>query len=347
MENTNIGLGIFLGIVSGIFLGSFALPMKKIRGWNWENTWVLFSLWATVVFPLILALFTIPNLGRVFTGVPFKVVVIVFLFGAGWGVANVGFGMGLKIVGMALGTAIVLGLNNAIGAILPIILYNPSQLMEPAGITIAIAVLVMIGGIIVCAAAGMKREKALSDINPRNTGIRSRDFTKGLIICLVAGGFGAMFNFALINGKPLETIAVNMGATEVNAANPTWVVALSGGFLITLLYCIYLFRVNATFSRFSSQGSLNYLFLTLAMGILWFGGVAIYGMAVSKLGALGPSIGWPLIQSMAVGSGNFWGIVTGEWKGSGRAPLRWMVAGLLLLFAGIVIIGIAAGLSPQ
>ena len=248
------------------------------------------------------------------------------------------------MVGLAIGTAIVLGLNNAIGAILPIILYNPSQFLEPAGIIISMAVLVMISGIIVCAIAGLKREKVL---NPNKDGLNNTksDFTKGLIICLVAGVFGAMFNFALIHGKPMEILAISMGATPVNAANPTWVIALAGGFVVTLLYCVYLFKTNKSFSQFTAPGSGVFYLLTMVMAIMWFGGVAIYGMAVSKLGALGASIGWPIIQSMAVGSGNFWGIVTGEWKESGGKPLHYMLRGLGLLFIGILLIGWAATLS--
>ena len=90
MQTTHIGMGILLGLVSGLLLGSFALPMKKLRAWNWENTWVMYSFWATIVLPLLLALFTIPDLANVYTGVSPAVVVSVFLFGAGWGVANVG-----------------------------------------------------------------------------------------------------------------------------------------------------------------------------------------------------------------------------------------------------------------
>jgi len=344
MQTTNIGMGIFLGIVSGIFLGSFALPMKKIKTWNWENTWVLFSLWATIVLPLILAIFTIPNLSDVYTGVPVTVTVTVFLFGAGWGVANITYGMGLKMVGLAIGTAIAVGLTNAIGAILPIILYNPSHFLEPAGITISLAVLVMISGIIVCAAAGLKREKALNP-NKDDLSNTKSNFNKGLIICLVAGSFGALINFALISGKPMETLAINMGSTPVNAANPTWVIALAGGFVVTLLYCVYLLKTNKSFGQFTAPGSGVFYLLTALMGIMWFGGVAIYGMAVSKLGVLGASIGWPIIQGMAVGSSNFWGIVTGEWKESGGKPLRYMLSGLGLLFIGIILIGWAATLS--
>ena len=160
MESTNITLGITLGIFSGLLHGSFALPMKKVKTWQWEHTWVMFSLWGTIVLPLMLAFITVPDLFSVYMQTPFNVLVVVFLFGAGWGVANVGFGIGLNMVGLAMGTAIVLGLNNAIGAILPIFLYNSDKILQPIGLTISAGVLVMIAGIIFCAIAGMKREKA-------------------------------------------------------------------------------------------------------------------------------------------------------------------------------------------
>lgn len=346
METNNIAMGIFLGIFAGILLGSFALPMKKVKTWQWEHSWVMFSFWGTIVLPLIMAFLTIPDLFSVFTQTPSTVMLTVFLFGAGWGVANVGYGIGLKMVGLAMGTAIVLGLNNAIGAILPIILYTPEKLFQPVGLTLSAAVLVMIAGIIVLAIAGMKREKALAPQSKTTVeNPEKSQFLKGFLICLVAGVFGAMFNFALINGKPMETIAIGLGATPINAANPTWVIALSGGFVVTLAYCLYLFKTNKNSHLFlAPEVRMNWVF-TLLMGLMWYGGVAIYGMSVSKLGAMGASIGWPLIQSMAVGSGNFWGIVTGEWKGSGKQAIKLMAFGLFLLFLGIIIVGYSATLN--
>ncbi len=346
MEPTNVSMGITLGIVAGILLGSFALPMKKVKTWQWEHTWVMFSLWATIVLPLIWAIITVPNIFSVFVQTPIAVIAVVFLFGAGWGVANVTYGMGLKIVGLAMGTAIVLGLNNAIGAILPVILYSPEKLFQPSGLTLSFAVLIMIAGIVVCAIAGLKREKALSNDSATDTKKSNNSlFIKGFIICIVSGIFGGMFNFALINGKPIEIIAIELGTSPLNAANPTWVIALAGGFVVTLIYCIYLFKINRNVSVFFSKGTgINWLF-TFIMGAMWYGGVAFYGMSVSNLGVLGASIGFAIIQSMAVGSGNFWGMVTGEWKGSGITPVRYMIGGLSLLFVGIVIVGFAATLN--
>ncbi len=45
-------------------------------------------------------------------------------FGAGWGLANIGFGLGLKMVGLSVGTAIMLGLSNTLGALMPLVLYQ-------------------------------------------------------------------------------------------------------------------------------------------------------------------------------------------------------------------------------
>jgi L-rhamnose-H+ transport protein len=61
MESTNVTMGITLGIMAGILLGSFALPMKKVKTWQWEHTWVMFSFWGTIVLPLILAFITVPD----------------------------------------------------------------------------------------------------------------------------------------------------------------------------------------------------------------------------------------------------------------------------------------------
>jgi L-rhamnose-H+ transport protein len=325
--------GLLLSLLAGSMLGTFAWPMKKIRNWKWEHVWLTYSVWALIILPWIWAYTTVPDLSAVYSGVPGKVIFIVFLFGAGWGIASMTFGIGMSALGIALGTAIVLGLNNAIGSILPLILYTPDELLTPAGIHIILGVAIILSGIAVCAYAGMSRERVL------NIGLpKSANYTKGVIVCVISGLLGPMFNFALIEGKPLELLAVQSGASPLNAANPTWAISLTGGFLITAIYCIYLIQKGKSGQLFlGNKNNMAWVF-TLLMGIMWFGGVALYGTAVMSLGKLGPAIGWPLIQSMAVISGSIAGIILGEWKNSGRKPLTIMVAGLLLMTIGIVVV---------
>lgn len=338
MEETNFAIGISLSLVSGVFLGTFAVPMKRIRNWKWENIWLLYSLWACIFLPWILAFLTVPDLLSVYKNIETSTILVVFLFGAGWGVANVGMGIGLHTLGIALGTAIILGLNNALGAILPIIFYNPEELLSPTSIGIMIGVFIMLIGIVICSVAGSEKVKALRK-NVQDD-VKRSNFIKGLIICLIAGFFGALFNFALVAGKPIEKVAIDMGASKLNAANPTWCISLLGGFLVTAFYCFYLIRKNKSFQLYIKSGSSKYWILTVVMGLMWFGGVALYGRSVMNLGKLGTSIGWPLIQGMAVASGSIVGIITGEWKGTGKKPLTIMIGGLFFLIIGIIVISV-------
>ncbi len=339
MGTINLATGLSLSLIAGIFLGTFAWPMKKIRIWEWENTWLIYSAWALIVLPWVLAFFTVPGFPGIYGDVPLSVLFTVFLFGAGWGVASICFGIGLNTLGLALGTAIVLGLNNALGAILPIIIYTPEELSTPSGIGISSGVAIMLTGIAFCAIAGFQKEKVLRKKNRIST--KTSQFTKGLIICLVSGVFGAMFNFALVAGKPIELLAIQNGTLILNAANPTWCVSLLGGFIIILSYCIYLFRRNRTGKLLKENKLKKNWFYTSIMGLMWFGGVALYGIAVMNLGKLGASIGWPLIQSMAVLSGNVIGIFSGEWSGTGKNPFAIMLVGLMLLVVGISVISLA------
>ena len=272
--------GVILSLIAGSMLGTFAWPMKKISGWKWEHIWLVYSIWALIILPWSLAFITVPNLLSLYTGISPIVILTVFLFGAGWGIASIGFGIGMDTLGIAMGTAIVLGLNNAVGAILPIVIYNPDELLTPSGKLISIGVGVMIVGIIICAIAGLKKEQAINKTDlPAN-----KNFKKGIIICLISGVLAAMFNFALVAGKPIEEEAIRLGASNLNAANPTWTISLLGGFLITAIYCGYKIRKGKSLALFTSKGSVKIWGFTFIMGLMWFGGVALYGTAVINLG---------------------------------------------------------------
>jgi L-rhamnose-H+ transport protein len=345
MQTTNLGIGLSLCLVSGFMLGAFALPQKRIRTWQWENYWASFTLFSAFVFPLAVALITIPSFFEVLKQTPGSVLLQVFGFGTAWGVANIGYGISIKKLGMAMALALVLGINNAVGTILPIVVYQPDKLFQPVGLWIITGILIMLAGIVLCSIAGKVREKEQGSItaNKVSTSVKS-SFTTGLIIAIAAGALAASFNFALVSGKPIETIAISNGANPANASNATWVVGLSGGFIVTLLYCIYLWYKNKTFSLFVAKGSTTGWTMTALMGVLWFGGVMLYGTSVGKLGVLGSSLGWPIIQSMSIGSGNVLGILSGEFNGA-KKSLRLMFASLLLLFIGIVCIGYAGSLQ--
>ena len=103
-------------------------------------------------------------------------------------------------------------------------------------------------------------------------------------------------------------------------------------------FYILLIVKNKSGRRFlAARTSINWLYSFL-MALLWYGGVMLYGIAVTKLGELGASIGWAILQSVTVATGAGLGFITGEWKGAGRKIIRLLLVGVLILISGIVIV---------
>src|ERR1700685_2518194 len=95
-------VGMLLLILAGAMNGSFTLPMKFTKNWNWENTWLAWTVFALILFPPILALMTIPHLGDVYAAAGSGPIIQVALFGAGWGIAQVLFRLAVGLIGICV-----------------------------------------------------------------------------------------------------------------------------------------------------------------------------------------------------------------------------------------------------
>ena len=118
-------------IAAGFLNGSFPLPMKTIKQWKWEHTWSLYSLWACLIFPWLIAFLTVPRLLAVYSGVSWTTLLLVFLFSLGWGIGTITFGMGVDYVGIAMGVAIIVGTASALGRALPPVFARAGQFPVP------------------------------------------------------------------------------------------------------------------------------------------------------------------------------------------------------------------------
>ena len=45
--------GMCLLIFAGVMNAGFSLPMKFVRAWVWENTWLVWSVFALLVLPVL------------------------------------------------------------------------------------------------------------------------------------------------------------------------------------------------------------------------------------------------------------------------------------------------------
>jgi len=121
-----------------------------------------------------------------------------------------------------------------------------------------------------------------------------------------------------------------------------WAIIMGAGFLPNALYCGWLLIRKQSWQKFAARESVSYLGWTFIMGILWTGSLIVYGSGVNKIGALGPSLGWPILSSVNIVTSNLWGVITGEWRGAGREAARIMMIGILILVLAIVIFGWAS-----
>ena len=80
--------------MAGMSDGSFYLPMKYTRKWEWEHKWAVFS-FGFFVTSWILTFIFIPNIFEVYSSVPVREIYILLIFGALWGVGAFLFGTAL------------------------------------------------------------------------------------------------------------------------------------------------------------------------------------------------------------------------------------------------------------
>lgn len=339
----NMTLGLLLVIVGGAMEGTFALCMKFTRNWKWEHIWGAASLAALVLIPWPLALLTVPNLAGVFREASGRDVFWAAVFGLGWGVGSVFFGLAIDAVGVAVGVTVMMGLIAVIGSLLPLLMYHSEKFGELSGLVMTAALIVMVGGILLSAWAGTLRDKALRAPGQEGAslGKSGRSFRLGLVFCVLSGVTSPLVNFALLKGEPLRQAAIAHGASPAWATNPVWAVVFTCCFGLNVAYCVYLMIKGKNFGQLAAPGTGRYWILAAIMGAVWAGGVAIYGLGVSYLGSFGAYAGWSIMLIASIVAGNVSGVIVGEWKGTGTRPLATMGVALTVLVIAVVILSYA------
>lgn len=330
-----IGLGI-AGVLAGGFLnGSWVLPMKRLSGWRWENTWLAFSVLGLIVVPWVVAVGTVPQLGQILGSTSGSTMAKVLVFGFGWGVGNILFGLGVNRLGIAVGYGIILGLIAPIGTFLPLIVLHPERLWTQQGLALMVGTVLVLIGIIFCGIAGRRREQEAKTLAP----MVQAGFFVGLVICIASGILSPMLNFAFVFGEELQRQSAAAGASASMSANALWALTLTAGFFANAGYAVYLLGKNHTWGVFSAPPRpIGYWVGAVLMGVLLFASFMAYGSGATALGPLGGIVGWPLFMSMSLITSNTWGALTGEWKGASRRAYGYSLVGIAFLIIAIVVI---------
>ena len=319
-------------MVAGLMAGDCMLPLKLNRKWQWENTWLVFSLVSLVVIPWVLALVLVNHLFQVYGSLTASQFAVPVLFGAGWGIAQVLFGISIQRLGLSLAYAIIVGLGTLFGTLVPLFVQHRAQIERTLLIDVLAGIVVMLIGIALSAWAGKIREHG----QDAGVVVPTKGYYVAVSVAVLCGILAPMLNYSFSFGQEIAIAAVRLGNPEVRAAYAVWPIGLTGGLLPNIGYSIFLLRKNRTGALF--QSGMPDMFRAILMGVLWMGAFALYGMSAVYLGRFGTSIGWGLFQIFMILTATLSGVVMGEWKLAPRSARVLLVLSISCLICSTVLL---------
>ena len=329
--------GFLLVLLAGLLQGTFVLPMTLVRRWSWEHTWATFSLLGMFLFNWLITLFLVPGIFAVYRGSPAHDLAVLALFGMGWGVGAVLFGLGMERLGMALAYPIIMGLISSLGALIPLLVFFPQTLRTTKGLVLLAGNGLVIVGIVQCAVAGSRKLPATDKINSSSSG----SFAVGLAIAIMAGVLSCLPNIGVAFAGKITGAAQNLGLSPSSAGNTVWALLFTMGCIVNIGYCFYLMVTRRTLGDFWTRETPRNLGLSALMAAMWIGSFYLYGAGAAKLGRWGVIAGWPLFISLSIVMGNIWGLWRREWTGAPVRARRFLNLGLGVLIVAVVIIALS------
>ncbi len=378
----NPPFGVLLHWLGGLASASFYVPYRRVKTWSWETYWLVGGFFSWIIAPWLLALLMTHNLFRVLHETPTNSLFWAYAFGAFWGLGGLTFGLTMRYLGMSLGMAVALGYTAVFGTLVPPIFrgeFASEVLHTSSGRIILLGVVVCLLGIIFAGAAGMSKEKEMSEEQKRSS-IKEFDLKRGLLLATFSGIMSACFAYGLAAGDPIKSLSVKYGTSPIWQGLPVLIVVLLGGFTTNFIWCVILNVRNRTgYQYFSSEIRENPLArtdepiletVTDAPGeeMAAAAGIPQSTSAMSKapmlpnyfFSALAGTTwyfqfffytmgetqmgrfkfsSWTLHMASIIIFSTLWGIALNEWKGAGTRTKLLVALSLLVLVGSTVVVG--------
>ncbi|HLK03149.1 MAG TPA: L-rhamnose/proton symporter RhaT [Candidatus Acidoferrum sp.] len=376
----NPAIGVVFHWLGGLASGSFYVPFRAVKRWAWETYWLVGGFFSWIIAPWMLALLMTSDLLQVLKESPSQSIFWAYVFGILWGLGGLTFGLTMRYLGMSLGMAVALGYTAAFGTLMPPIFrgqFFTEVLGTRSGFTILIGVAICLMGIVVAGAAGLSKERELSDEQKRAS-IKEFSLKKGLLVATFSGVMSACFAYGLAAGDPIKEITLRHGTPILWQGLPVLIVVLLGGFTTNFIWCVILNIRNRTGHQYfnakapsafpaksdepiienpidapseemaeaarlnlpttdSAPMLSNYFFSALA-GTTWYFQFFFYTMGETQMGRFKFS-SWTLHMASIIIFSTLWGIALKEWKGAGTRTKSLVALSLLVLIASTVVVG--------
>ncbi len=333
---SGLAAGFALIVFAAVCGGAFAVPIKLRKRFELENLYVIAAGITMIVIPLVLAPIYLPHWRDAIAQAGSPVIWRGLLFGFAWGLGAITFGYSISMMGLSIGYAVIMGINTAVGSILPLMAQSQS-LMQPSGEVVLSGIFGCIVGVVICGWAGHLREKRVAG-KPPLEGVKQQNVVLGLSMCVISGLLSACANLGFAFTSQVGATAQRLGASPVISGLGSWMLVYWGGFAATLLWFGGLQIRRGTWRKNFGPGALHDLGLAVWMGVLWFLAMIPYGMGAYYLGRLGTSVGWAISIAASLIVANALGFFTGEWRTASSRSRNVVFAGLAVLIFAMVLL---------
>lgn len=343
-----------MSIIAGIgwhFLGAacaatFYAPIEKVKKWSWETTWAVAGFFSWILLPIGFSLLLLPDFRGFYSTFDSSLLLKIALFGAMWGVGNVGYGLTMRYLGMSLGIGVAIGVTLIVGTLVPPMLHGQflALFSTPSGLWSLAGVLVALIGVAIVSYAGHQKEQQLG------AEVKEFNLLLGLALAVMCGIFSSGFSFALDAAGPLRTEALRLGVNPLYARLPSYVIIMGGGAIINMAYCFLRLAFKSDLSLradLAQPGSalIKNGAMAAAGGIMWYFQFFFYAWGEANIPARLSFVNWMLHMSIYVLCGGIIGFILGEWTGIKGKPLLMLWAGVLVIIAAANLVGLGMAAS--
>ena len=334
-------LGMLVFALGGLAGATFLLPARGVKGWAYETWWFVYVLIGLIVCPPMICSFTVPDFWRVTLSAPAHVLLRCSAFGMMWGVGALAWGLMVRYLGIGLGLAIGCGLCAATGTLLPpVFAGRAGDLVKDAGAVVVLCgVVLSLVGIVFVGLAGRMKEREMP-LEAQRRAVPEFNYKKGLLTAAIAGVFSGGMNFGLQGAECIEAAAVAAGAQPCWRGMPVIMVVLWGGFAVEAAWCIWQHVRNRTFADYARPSVRNFL-LCAAIGIAWVMQFVCTKAGEPLMGEL-KYISFAVMMASTILFSTVFGVVLGEWKGTGAKTRACLALGTLVMVAGFVAISVGS-----
>lgn len=336
-------IGLLIIAIGAFCQSSCYVPINKIKNWSWESYWIIQGVFAWLLLPLLGAFLAVPaghSLFELFAQSSSFNIWMTILFGVLWGVGGLTFGLSMRYLGVALGQSIALGTCAGLGTIMgPVLIdafFPELHALDQLTISVLVGVVVTLVGISIIGLAGSMKAASMTDEDNQKS-VKDFNFSKGLVIALLAGFMSGCFNVGLEFGKDIN---FGIDTPDMFKTLPATLLVTFGGFITNAIYCFYQNQKNHTWSDYANKSVWgNNLVFCLLAGALWYS--QFFGLSLGK-GFLTSSptlmtLSFCILMALNVTFSNVWGIILNEWKGCSRKTIAVLVLGLIVLIVSTFI----------